>query len=271
MFRDAWRAQPRRSYDEFIERLRAEQRPRRSIYQRNGTFELALQYGADVDRLSALSAALWKQGVEARWVPPAAFDDLEPLASRRRRARCSSRSHGFVGVTSLTLAAAAAAERARRHVQDRDRRDSDLPMPGDRVGVQTSSVDVGRRSRGARGRQLVVADHRRGRRPGAGEADPRTTDPVAGRAGRDSARVVGTAMATSCRGPMDRCWSDRRSRTSASTRAHTDEAVGKLRAAAGRTRAVPGRRADDRACAPVFARAGRTTCRCLARRGRCRA
>ena len=60
---------------------------------------------------ASLSAAFGSEGIEARWVPPAGFDDYEPLASTAARGALLIPTHGFVGVTSLTLAAAAAAEK----------------------------------------------------------------------------------------------------------------------------------------------------------------
>jgi glycine oxidase len=96
-------------YDAFIDSLRHDS-GRDLIYQRNGTFELAFN-DADVDRLTASSATLGRHGVEARWVPPEAFGDFEPLASSSARGALLIPVHGFVGVTSLTLAAAAAAEK----------------------------------------------------------------------------------------------------------------------------------------------------------------
>ena len=48
-------------------------------------------------------------------------------------------THGFVGVTALTLAAAAAAERFGARSRPRSEHPCH-PLPGDRVGVQTSSA-----------------------------------------------------------------------------------------------------------------------------------
>ncbi len=124
-------------YDEFIERLRADS-GHQIVYQRNGTFELAFSDDA-VERLTALSAVLWKQGVEARWVPPAAFEDVEPRASSRAQGALLIPIHGFVGVTSLTLAAAAAAERAGAKFKTEIGAIRIYPLPGHRVGVQTST------------------------------------------------------------------------------------------------------------------------------------
>jgi len=124
------------SYDGFIERLRADS-GHDLVYQRNGTLELAFS-DADVARLTALSAALWKQGVEARWIAPAAFADLEPLASPRAQGALLIPIHGFVGATSLTLAAAAAAEKLGARFKNAIGAIRIYSMPGNRVGVQTA-------------------------------------------------------------------------------------------------------------------------------------
>ena len=124
-------------YDAFIARLRADS-SHEIIYQRSGTFELAFS-DADVDRLSRLSADLWKQGVEARWVPPAAFEDVEPLASPSAQGALLVPGHGFVGVTSLTLAAVAAAERLGAKFKTEVGAVRIFPMPAGRVGVETAS------------------------------------------------------------------------------------------------------------------------------------
>ena len=124
-------------YDSFIERVRTDS-GRDVIYQRNGTFELAFS-DADVDRLSALSGALWKEGVEARWIPPLAFDDYEPLVNAGAKGALLITPHGFVGVTSLTLASAAAAERRGARFKTETGAIRIHPMPAGRVGVQTQS------------------------------------------------------------------------------------------------------------------------------------
>jgi glycine oxidase len=125
-------------YDEFIERLRADS-GHDIVYQRNGTFELAFSTD-DVARLTALSASLAKQGVESRWVEPASFEDLEPRASAQAQGALLIPVHGFVGVTSLTLAAAAAAGRAGATFITEIGAIRIYPLPGDRVGVQTSNA-----------------------------------------------------------------------------------------------------------------------------------
>lgn len=124
------------SYDGFIAELRAGS-GRDLVYQRNGTFEMAFD-AAGVDRLSTLSASLWKQGVEARWIPPAAFGEFEPLASSAAVGALFIPIHGFVGVTSLTLAAAAAAEKLGARFKNEVGAVRIFQMTSDRVGVQTS-------------------------------------------------------------------------------------------------------------------------------------
>ncbi len=125
-------------YDDFIARLRADS-GHDIVYQRNGTFDLAFS-DDDVDRLGELAKALERDGIEAHWVLPSAFDEYEPLASKQARGALFIPNHGFVGVTSLTLAAAAAAQKIRRRVQHRHRRDSDLrdaERPRRRAGVES--------------------------------------------------------------------------------------------------------------------------------------
>lgn len=139
------------SFDGFIERLSADS-GHEIVYQRNGTFELAFS-DADVDRLTSLSAALWKHGVEARWVPPLAFEDFEPALSEGRTFASRVEGplaapdalgallipiHGFAGVTSLTLAAAAAAEKLGARFKNETGAIRIFPMPSNRVGVQTT-------------------------------------------------------------------------------------------------------------------------------------
>lgn len=96
-------------YDDFISRLRADS-GHDIVYQRNGTFDLALS-DADVNRLQELARALARDGIEAAWVEPAKFAEYEPQASPHALGALLIATHGFVGVTALTLAAAAAAER----------------------------------------------------------------------------------------------------------------------------------------------------------------
>ena len=96
-------------YDDFIAGLRADS-GRDIVYQRNGTFELAFS-DADVHRLEELAAGLKRDHIESEWLPPPAFDEYEPRASKQASGALFIPTHGFVGVTALTLAAADAAEK----------------------------------------------------------------------------------------------------------------------------------------------------------------
>lgn len=124
-------------YDGFIARLRDDS-GHEIPYQRNGTMELGFS-DADVRRLNALAASLWKQGVEARWVTPDAFAELEPLASRSAQGALLIPIHGFVGVTALTLAAATAAQNFGAHFKTEIGAVRIYSLPDNRVGVQTSA------------------------------------------------------------------------------------------------------------------------------------
>jgi glycine oxidase len=124
-------------YDDFISRLRADS-GHDIVYQRNGTFDLAFS-GADVDRLAELAKALERDGIEAQWVLPSAFDEYEPLASTQARGALFIPRHGFVGVTSLTLAAAAAAQRFGAAFTTDVGAVRIFAMPDGRVGVQASN------------------------------------------------------------------------------------------------------------------------------------
>lgn len=123
-------------YDGFIARLRNDS-GYEIPYQRNGTFELAFS-DADVERLNALSASLRNQTVEARWITPDAFGDIEPLAAPNAKGALLIPIHGFVGVTALTMAAAAAAEKFGAHFESDVGAVRIYPLPGNRVGVQSS-------------------------------------------------------------------------------------------------------------------------------------
>ena len=125
-------------YDGFVERLRADS-GHDITYRRHGTFELAFEE-ADVDRLSALSAALGTEGVEARWVPPIAFHDHEPLVSSSALGALLISTHGFVGVTSVTLAAAAAAMTLGARFKTETGAIRIYPMPAGRVGVEAGGA-----------------------------------------------------------------------------------------------------------------------------------
>jgi glycine oxidase len=94
-------------YDAFIHRLRAESR-QDVLYARCGTFEVALTT-EEAEALAEASGMLWRAGVEARWVPPAVIEDLEPAVARNASGALLIPMHAFVGVTALTEAAIAAA------------------------------------------------------------------------------------------------------------------------------------------------------------------
>ena len=124
-------------YDGFIDRLRADS-GRDIVYQRNGTFEMAFS-DADVARLTAQSKRLAEQHVEFAWETPAAFENLEPLASRQALGALLIPMHGFVGVTSLTLAAAAAAEQRGAQFTNEVGAIRIYSLPGDRVVLAAGS------------------------------------------------------------------------------------------------------------------------------------
>ncbi len=126
-------------YERFIARLRADS-GHEIVYQRNGTFDLAFSDG-DVDRLTALAAALQQDDIESRWVPASGFDEFEPLASKQALGALVIPNHGFVGVTSLTLAAAAAAERRGASFLLNTGAIRIFPLPRGRVGVQSSTAE----------------------------------------------------------------------------------------------------------------------------------
>jgi glycine oxidase len=125
-------------YDGFIARLR-EESGHDIPYQRNGTLELAFD-DAGVQRLASLASSLAKQGVEARWVTPDAFEQLEPLASQQSKGGLLVPIHGFVGVTSLTMAAAAAAKKHGAQFQAEVGALRIHQLPAGRVGVQAAAA-----------------------------------------------------------------------------------------------------------------------------------
>ncbi len=125
-------------FDPFIAQLRADS-GHHVIYQRNGTFELAMDE-AGVERLNALPASLCEAGVEARWVAPRAFVDYEPLAASSALGALLIPTHGFVGVTSVTLAAATAAEKFGARFKIETGAIRIFAMPAGRVGVEADGV-----------------------------------------------------------------------------------------------------------------------------------
>lgn len=122
-------------YDRFVTRLR-EDSGHDVFYRRNGTFELAFSE-EDQSRLKALKSGLDSDGIESRWIPPENFGDLEPLASSIALGALLISTHGYVGVTSLTLAAAAAAQRFGARFTIETGAIRIFPAAGNRVGVQT--------------------------------------------------------------------------------------------------------------------------------------
>jgi len=125
-------------YDDFIAGLRADS-GHEVIYQRTGTFEMALDQ-SDVERLRALLATLPAEGVAARWVTRDEFADYEPLASSAALGALLVPTHGFVGVTSVTLAAAAAAQKLGARFTTETGAIRIYPTSPDRVGVEAAGV-----------------------------------------------------------------------------------------------------------------------------------
>lgn len=122
-------------YDEFVARVRSDSE-RHFFYQRDGTIEVALT-SDEVDHLTATSVALWKQGIEARWIPPTAVADHEPAVTSSALGALLIPEHGFVGATALTRALLAAAERYGARVKVESGAIRIHRMPAGRVGVQT--------------------------------------------------------------------------------------------------------------------------------------
>jgi glycine oxidase len=125
-------------YDEFVARVRSDSE-RHIFYQREGTLEVALT-SDEADHLSAAAAALWKQGVEARWIPPLEFANHEPALSSSALGALLIPEHGFVGVSALTRALVAAAERYGARVTVETGAIRIHRLPAGRVGVQTSEA-----------------------------------------------------------------------------------------------------------------------------------
>jgi glycine oxidase len=125
-------------YDGFIAALRDDS-GHDVVYRRNGTFELAFS-SADVDRLTELGGALQREGIESRWVKADQFADHEPEASRSAIGALLIPTHGFVGVTGLTLAAVAAAERFGAAFTFNAGAIRVAPRANGRVGVQSATT-----------------------------------------------------------------------------------------------------------------------------------
>lgn len=127
-------------YEPFIARLR-EDSGHTLIYTRNGTFELAFS-NEDVTRLRELAGWLGTQHIDSRWIEPSAFAEFEPQAASTAQCALLIPSHGFVGVTSLTLAAAAAAETFGAHFSVATGAIRIFAMPDGRVGVHTADATI---------------------------------------------------------------------------------------------------------------------------------
>ena len=124
-------------YDDFIARLRVDG-GEDVIYQRNGTFELAL-CDEDATRLKELAAVLAREGIESHWLGPSQFAGIEPHANPHANGGLLIPTHGFVGVTALTLAAAQSARRFGTRFSTDTGAIRIFAAPGNCVGVETSS------------------------------------------------------------------------------------------------------------------------------------
>ncbi|MCC7180238.1 MAG: glycine oxidase ThiO [Acidobacteria bacterium] len=124
-------------YDAFIARLSADSH-RAIVYQRNGSLEVALTM-EEAERLSAASAVLWREGVEARWVPGPVIPDLEPNAAPDAPGALLIPMHGFVGVSSLTVAAVAGARQHGAEVVEASGAIEVSRVPGGGVRVRTDA------------------------------------------------------------------------------------------------------------------------------------
>lgn len=96
-------------YEAFVDRVRRDS-GRDVIFSRCGTLEVGLTE-EEAGKLASASAALWRAGIEARWITGAALADEEPAVAPGAAGGLLIPAHAFVGVSSLTLALAGAAER----------------------------------------------------------------------------------------------------------------------------------------------------------------
>ncbi len=123
-------------YDAFVDRLRQDsQHP--VPYERNGTFEVALTL-TEAEALAASSGELWREGVEARWVPAAGIEDVEPAVTRGAAGGLLIPMHGYVDVRALTLASIAAAEARGAELFVETGAIEVLPLAGGGVSVTTA-------------------------------------------------------------------------------------------------------------------------------------
>jgi glycine oxidase len=126
------------SYEAFVQRVRQDS-GRDVTFSRCGTLEVALTQ-EEAEKLAAASAALWRVGVEARWVPREALPDEEPGVSPEAVGGLLIPAHAVVGVTSLTLAMAAAAERRGATFLTQTGAITIRPLAAGRVAVQTDTA-----------------------------------------------------------------------------------------------------------------------------------
>lgn len=131
-------------YDGFISRLREDlgvpgegESPREIPYERTGTLELAMS-DEEADRLRALSASLSGLGVESSWVEPSGFATVEPHASPEAKGGLLIPTHGYVGVTALTLGAMEAARKLYARFKSETGAIRILTLPNRRIGVKTT-------------------------------------------------------------------------------------------------------------------------------------
>jgi glycine oxidase len=125
-------------YDAFMQRLAADS-GEEIVYQRNGTFEIAFS-AEDVERLTALSKALHADGIASSWIQPEGFSDFEPQASTKALGALMIPTHGFVGVSQLTLAAMRAAEKLKIRFKSAIGAIRIMRLPNGRVGVKTANA-----------------------------------------------------------------------------------------------------------------------------------
>ncbi len=125
-------------YDEFVARLRRES-GHDVPYERGGTLEVALNL-EEAEGLAAASGALYREGVEARWVPREVVEDLEPEVSRDAHGALMIPMHGYVSASAMTLAAIAAATAHGADVIVETGAIQVQPLPGGRVRVVAAST-----------------------------------------------------------------------------------------------------------------------------------
>jgi glycine oxidase len=124
-------------FDAFIARLSTDSH-RAIVYERKGSFEVALTM-EEAERLSAASGVLWREGVEARWVPGAVIPDVEPNVNPDAPGGLFIPMHGYVGAGSLTAAAVAGARQHGAEVREAHGAIEVSRVPGGGVRVRTEA------------------------------------------------------------------------------------------------------------------------------------